>query len=274
MPLFHAVAHLARGQHIFGKRLIAPDGWLWQADAARIFPQNESAMKVAIVENTDVTHHGQIGVALHMAGARIDVFKPWRDGTLPDMANHDALVVFGGEQNALNDGLHPYLPRLASLMCATALAGQAVLGICLGAQLLARGAGGKNQIGGAREFGWCAVDLTDAARSDPVLSHLPSRFDSFQWHSDHFTLPPAAVHLAGSAVAAHQCFRIGRAGYGMQFHFEANRAVVADWSRSFPDLMASMDHTWHEDYNARAPSQGTAADAHGLAIAQAWVALI
>ena len=60
----------------------------------------------------------------------------------------------------------------------------------------------------------------------------------------------------------------------MQFHFEANRAVVADWSRSFPDLMASIDYRWHEDHAIRALSQGTAADAHGLAIAQAWVALI
>lgn len=237
-------------------------------------PDQRPQMRVAIVENTAVTHHGQVGVALHLAGARIDLFKPWRDGVLPDMADHDALVVFGGEQNALDDATHSYLPRLAALMFETALTGTAVLGVCLGSQLLARGAGAQNHIGTTREFGWCAVDLTPAARRDPVLAHLPPRFDIFEWHSDTFTLPPNAVHLATSPNAANQCFRIGRAGYGMQFHFEASRAVVADWSRTFPELMYSLDPAWHTDHPTRAQTTGVGADAHGLAIAQAWVAMI
>ncbi len=231
-------------------------------------------MRIAIVENTAVTHHGQVGVALHMAGARIDMFTPWKDGRLPDMTQFQALVVFGGEQNALADATHPYLPELAGLMYETALAGTAVLGVCLGSQLLARGAGAQNHIGTAPEFGWCPVDLTDAGRADPVLSNLADQFEIFEWHSDTFTLPPGAVHLAHTNTAPNQSFRIGRAGYGMQFHFEASRAVVADWSRTFPDLMASIDPSWPAEHAQRAKTQGTAADAHGLAIAQAWVALI
>ena len=231
-------------------------------------------MRVAIVENTAITHHGQVGVALHMAGARIDLFKPWQDGGLPDMANHDALVVFGGEQNALADATHPYLPRLSAVMFEAATAGAAVLGVCLGSQLLARGAGAQNLLGTAREFGWCSVGLTHAGRADPVLSHLPAQFDIFEWHADTFTLPPGAVHLAQTKTAPHQCFRIGRAGYGMQFHFEASRAVVADWTRTFPDLMNSLDRDWTSLQSARATSQGADADRHGLAIAQAWVGLI
>ena len=231
-------------------------------------------MRVAIVENTAVTHHGQVGVALHMAGARIRVFQPWRDGILPDMAAHDALVVFGGEQNALEDQTHPYLPRLAALMYDTALTDRAVLGVCLGSQLLARGAGAQNHIGTVPEFGWCKVGLTDLGRTDPVLAQLPAQFDIFEWHSDTFTRPPGATHLAASPTAAQQCFRIGRAGYGMQFHFEASRAVVADWTRTFPDLINSLDTNWTKNHQGRAKTQGIAADAHGLAIAQAWVALI
>ena len=234
----------------------------------------KATMRVAIVENTAVTHHGQIGVALHLAAARIGVFKPWRDGILPDMADYDALVVFGGEQNARADATHPYLPQLAKLMFDAAMAGTAVLVVCLGSQLLARGAGAQNHIGGAGEFGWCAVGLTDAGRADAVLSQLPDQFDSFQWHSDTFSLPTGAAHLAATPTAANQCFRIGRAGYGMQFHFEASRAVVADWSRTFPDLITGIDPAWHSNHPARAKTQGVAADAHGLAIVQAWVALI
>ena len=98
-------------------------------------------MRVAIVENTRVTHHGQVGVALHEVGALVDIYRPWRDGILPASGSFDALVSFGGEQSALDDETHPYLPRLASLLAETAAKGTAALGICLGAQVMARGAG-------------------------------------------------------------------------------------------------------------------------------------
>jgi len=231
-------------------------------------------MRIAIVENTAITHHGQVGVALHEAGARITQYRPWVDGHLPDGASFDALVVFGGEQSALSDDSHPYLPRLAALMAERAAQGTAVLGVCLGSQLLARGLGAQNHIGTAPEFGWCDVALTAQGQTDAVLSHLPARFPIFEWHSDTFTLPPDAVHLAQSPVAPAQAFRYGRAGYGMQFHFEANRAVVADWTRSFPDLVERLEPGWTAALPERSRGDGRAADAHGLAIARAWVALV
>ena len=197
-------------------------------------------MRVAIIENTAVTHHGQVGVALHEAAARIEVFKPWRDGALPELGTYDALVAFGGEQNALADATHPYLPRLARLMKDSADMDIATLGICLGAQVLARGIGSDNHVGTAGEYGWTPVHLTEAGRTDPVLSAAPAEFPIMQWHSDTFTLPPGALHLAGSAKATVQSFRYGRAGYGMQFHFEASRAVVADWAREFPRRSRSI----------------------------------
>ncbi|PZQ99502.1 MAG: GMP synthase [Cereibacter sphaeroides] len=231
-------------------------------------------MYVAVVENTRVTHHGQVGVALHEAGARIEVFRPWADGRLPDGAGeHDALVVFGGEQSARDDETHPYLPALARLMHSFAAADRAVLGICLGAQLLARGFGAANQLGGAREFGWQEVSLLPAAADDPVFAAIPQHFPIFQWHGDTFTLPPAAVQLATGAVA-QQAFRIGRATYGTQFHFEANRAVVADWTRTFPDLTERMSPGWVSEYLDLAQSLGEQADETGLAIARAWVARV
>lgn len=237
--------------------------------------KQEAGMYVAIVENTRVTHHGQVGVALHEAGARIEVFRPWADGRLPrNPEEHDALVVFGGEQSALDDGLHPYLPDLAQSMRVYGAAERAVLGICLGSQLLARGWGGENRLGVAPEFGWQELRLTHDGRADPVLSAVPGAFLSFQWHSDSFTLPPGAVSLAEGDAVKPQAFRIGRASYGMQFHFEASRAVVADWTRSFPDLAERMSPGWVEDHPRRAVSEGVAADAAGMALARAWVAQI
>lgn len=231
-------------------------------------------MRVAIIENTRVTHHGQVGVALHERAALVDLYKPWTGQPLPDAVDADAIVVFGGEQSATDDHTHPYLPALADLMAAYTAADQPVLGICLGAQILARAFGAENVLGAAPEFGWVPVRPTDAGRADPVLSGLPAEFPVFQWHSDTFTLPPGAVHLAATDAAPHQAFRIGRATYGTQFHFEASRAVVADWHCRFPHLMDRMQPGWADRMAAEAASAGASADAHGLALARAWVALI
>ena len=231
-------------------------------------------MRVAIVENTAITHHGQVGVALHEAAARIGVYRPHADGRLPDMAEYDALVVFGGEQAATDDRTHPYLPDLARLMWTTAEGGKAVLGICLGAQVFARGGGAENRLGAAPEFGWCEVGLTDAGRADPVLQGQDAAFRIFQWHSDTFTLPQGAAHLATSAATPAQAFRVGRAGYGMQFHFEASRAVVEDWNRSFPATILGQAPDWFDGYDQARAEYGARADAAGLAIARAWVARI
>jgi GMP synthase (glutamine-hydrolysing) len=231
-------------------------------------------VRVVIIENTAITHHGLVGVALHEAAAIIDQWKPWADNRLPDAQDFDALVVFGGEQNARADDTHPYLPGLSRLMAACTAAGKPVLGICLGAQLLARAHGAANDIGTAPEFGWCDVALTDAGSNDPVLAGVDARFPIFQWHSDTFTLPAGATHLAGSSTAANQCYRIARATYGMQFHFEASRAVVADWTRRFPDLTESMQPGWTATHPSLAAMHGAEADATGLRIARNWVALI
>ena len=232
-------------------------------------------MRVAIVENTRITHHGQVGVALHEAGALVEIFRPWADGRLPDVADgHDALVVFGGEQSALDDATHPYLPALASRMAGFSAADRAVLGICLGSQVLARAFGGTNHLGTAPEFGWLTVDLTEAGRTDPLLSVASDAFPIFQWHSDTFTLPPGATHLAFGPVAQNQAFRLGRATYGTQFHFEASRAVVADWLRTFPDGADRMAPGWRAAHPDLAETLGPRADAVGLALARAFVAVI
>ena len=231
-------------------------------------------MRVAIVENTRITHHGQVGVALHEAAALIDLWKPWSGQPLPRSVDADALVVFGGEQSARDDHTHPYLPDLARLMADYTAMDRPVLGICLGAQLLARAFGGENHLGTAPEFGWVDVTLTEAGRADPVLSQVPDTFPIFQWHSDTFTLPEGAVHLAQSPTARHQAFRIGRATYGTQFHFEASRSVVHDWSQTFPEAVDRMEPGWSDRHPGLAATRGAEADAHGLALARAWVALI
>ena len=237
-------------------------------------PSSDS-MRVLIVENFRNTSLGLVGTALDETGAAQVWSRPWEGEALPASSRgFDGLVVLGGEQSAVDDRSHPYLPELARLMKRFGDEDKAVLGICLGGQLLARAHGGTNLIGQAREFGWHRVSVTEAGGQDPVLSATGGAFPIFQWHSDTFTLPDGAVHLAHNGAAANQCFRIGRASYGMQFHFEASRAVVAAWKRDFEATMERMRPGWLADYETHAATDGALADEAGLAIARGWVSQV
>jgi GMP synthase (glutamine-hydrolysing) len=242
---------------------------------SRHIDEQEYRMRVLVVENDKVTLLGQIGVALAEAGAEIDICRPHAGDAIPaDETGHDAIVVMGGPQNARDDERHGYLPALAGLMRRFGDAGKSVLGVCLGSQLLARAYGAENRIGAAPEFGWCTVALTADGAGDPVLSAASGSFPIFQWHSDTFTLPEGAVRLATNAAAENQAFRIGRAVYGTQFHFEASRDVVDGWVETFPDLIETLQPGWLAKRAAYAAESGPSADATGLAIARAWVATI
>lgn len=232
-------------------------------------------MRVLVVENMIQSDLGQVGVALAEAAAEIDLRHAFAGEALPgDIRAYDALVVLGGEQSAVDDLIHPYLPELARLMRAFADADKAVLGICLGSQLLARAHGAENLLGRTREFGWHEVRLTSEGVSDPVLGAAGKTFTSFQWHSDSFALPEGAVRLATNPAVANQAFRVGRAAYGMQFHFEAGTRVVEDWNRIFEDQIMGLDPHWLERYPEHAARHAEQADAAGLALARAWVRTI
>jgi GMP synthase (glutamine-hydrolysing) len=147
-------------------------------------------MRILIVENLRGTSLGQVEVALSEAGAEQVWIRPWNEEALPsDSDGFHGMVVLGGEQSAIDDELHPYLPDLARLMKRFGDDEKAVLGICLGSQLLARAHGGINILGQAREFGWHRVVLTETGRTDPVFAAIDSDFPIFEWHSDTFTLP-------------------------------------------------------------------------------------
>ena len=116
--------------------------------------------------------------------------------------------------------------------------------------------------------------MTEYAAGDPVLAALPRTFRPFQWHSDTFSLPPGAHHLAASSVAPVQAFRHGRATYGIQFHFEASRAVVKHWKRAKETWIAQRYPEFLQNHLALESAHGHEADSLGLSISRAWVGLI
>ena len=229
-------------------------------------------MRVLAVQNFTGTGLGLIGTALDEAGATIETVRADTGEALPATPEgFDGMVVLGGGQNALADDACPWLPDLCRLMRDFGDSGRSLLGVCLGSQLLARAYGGQNMIGGATEFGWREIGLTGEGAADPVFAGLPHAFRCFQWHDDTFTLPQESVRLAGSRTVANQAFRLGRAAYGFQFHFEADRKMVAQWSETFADWLARIQPDWSERHPNEAARFGPDADAIGLTIARNWV---
>jgi GMP synthase-like glutamine amidotransferase len=232
-------------------------------------------MRILVVDNWPDTKLGLVGEALAEAGATLDLRTMFEGHGLPESdAGYDGLVVMGGGQNALSDADHPWLPDVAAMARRFGEADKAVLGICLGSQLVARGHGASNIIGRPIEFGWQEVRPTAAAAADPVLAALGTGAPLFHWHNDTFTLPPGSVHLAASDQTPNQAFRVGRAVYGIQFHFEADTTLVEWWSERFSATIAAQVDGWPDRHPVDRERYGGTADTVGRAIARGWVAQV
>lgn len=140
-----------------------------------------------------------------------------------------ALIVMGGPMS-VNDPLS-WL-RLEERFLARAISGGVpVLGVCLGAQLLAKCLGARVYPMGHKEIGWYPVRFTEAALDDPLFQGLPCEETLFHWHGETFDLPAGSHRLAGSDLCANQAFRFGSVLYGLQFHPEVTPEIIASWCR-------------------------------------------
>ena len=146
--------------------------------------------------------------------------------SLPRPHDLDCLVVLGGPMSAWEEARHPWLTAEKRLLETLIEAGKPVLGICLGAQLVADVLGARTYAGDHREIGWHRVEATDESRTQPVGKVLPDAFETFLWHGDSFDIPDGAVHIARSAAFPSQAFLWKRV-LALQFHLE----VTPDWVR-------------------------------------------
>jgi len=141
----------------------------------------------------------------------------------------EALIVMGGPMNVNETHLYSFLDTEMELIKQATLAGRPVLGICLGAQLIAKALGSRVYPNSVREVGWHPIELLSVARKDRLLSEAPQTFDVLHWHGDTFDLPAGAVHLAKSHNCVHQAFRWGPLAWGLQFHLEVTPEMAEAW---------------------------------------------
>lgn len=147
----------------------------------------------------------------------------------PDPHRYDGLVVLGGSMNVDETDAFPHLKTEIEVLKEALAREMPVLGICLGAQLLASALGADVHPAPVREIGWYPLLAAPSAEQDPLLRHVTHGQHVFQWHSYTCAVPPGAVHLASTATCANQAFRYGSNAYGLQFHPEVDRAIIERW---------------------------------------------
>ena len=186
-------------------------------------------MRVLSIIHGPNARSGIFGDVVREAGHEL-VERSYAFGEPPPDApeSYDAVMVFGGVMNVHEVDGHPWLDVETQVLQRLLEDEVPVIGVCLGAQLLASAAGAEVSRAPQPEIGWYQVETTDEARDDPLFSDTPARFQAFQWHSYQFDQPPGAVLLARSPVCL-QAYRLGETSWGIQFHAEVSKEIAADW---------------------------------------------
>ena len=187
-------------------------------------------MRIHWLQHADFEDLGCIAPWLAAHGHALSATRLYAGERPPPSANFDALIVMGGPMNIYQHERHPWLVPEKALIKSALDGGKRVLGICLGAQLLADVLGAPVTRNADSEIGWFPVTLTPAGRRSPLLADLPERFTAFHWHGDTYALPPAAEQLALSEACAQQAFAVdGGRVLGLQFHLEVTQANARIW---------------------------------------------
>jgi GMP synthase (glutamine-hydrolysing) len=147
----------------------------------------------------------------------------------PNVDRYQGLIVLGGPMNVEDQHRHPHLKTELKAIESALRQGKPVLGICLGAQLLAHVLGAPVRKHELHEIGWYDLITTAHGREDAVLGHVGEQAPVFQWHRCTFDLPSGAVQLARTQTCEQQAFRFGQNAYGFQFHLEADAAMIERW---------------------------------------------
>ena len=187
-------------------------------------------MRILVFRHVEFESLGWIEPALAARGISIDYADLYRPAApLPSLDRYAGMIFMGGPMSA-NDPLD-YLAWESRAIAQALERNLAILGVCLGAQLIAKTLGARVYPNGRKEIGWFDIHFTPAAARDPLFHGLSGPETVFHWHGETFDLPEAAVSLAWSEACRQQAFRYGSRAWGLQFHLEVTPAMVADWCR-------------------------------------------
>ncbi len=187
-------------------------------------------MNILYLVNEESSGPGVLLEEANARGATHTIVRTFVDEPVPVSPDgYDGLVVMGGIMGVYQDTEYPFIEDTRALMRAFHAADKPIMGVCLGAQMLASAFGGAVYKMGFEEWGFLPQTWEAAASADPLLRGMAQEHAIMQWHGDTFDLPDGAVRLATREKCPNQAFRLGTKSYGFQFHLEMTAATTAQW---------------------------------------------
>jgi GMP synthase (glutamine-hydrolysing) len=206
------------------------------------------ARPVIVVQHEPSVPPGSITDVLERSKVEHYVLEAWRAPAWPSAGELSALVVMGGTMNVDELDAYPFLRQSRTLMAEALERDIPVMGVCLGAQMMARVLGGDVHRATPRNARFSPLELSSEAAADPVMAPFATGAEVLQFHEDTFTIPTGAVPLATSAASGlHQAFRHGERAYAIQFHFEVDTAILKEWCRNIGQAALLGDWGISED---------------------------
>jgi len=190
-------------------------------------------MDILIIKHVDIEGPGLIEHCLKQRAIPYRVICLETGEPLPKPGGFTHIVLLGGPMNVYEEDRYPFLKTEDLFIKEAIQRGKHILGICLGAQLIAKSLGARVTKSPVKEIGWCEVSLTEEGLKDPLFAPLPKAFPVFQWHEDTFEIPKWGSRLATSAAVPNQAFRYGDNAYGLQFHLEVTMEMIREWSDAY-----------------------------------------
>ncbi|HEY3277315.1 MAG TPA: type 1 glutamine amidotransferase [Syntrophorhabdaceae bacterium] len=192
--------------------------------------------KILITKHIEKEGGGLIEDFFREDGWDVAVVELGKGEELPDSIDeYGAVFVMGGPMNVYETSPYPFLEKEERVIRKCLIAEIPLLGICLGAQLLAKTCGARVRKANHKEIGWYRLSLTEEGTEDELFKGLSRTLNVFQWHEDTFEIPHGGTLLVHGRICRNQAFRVGRNAYGLQFHLEVTAAMIEEWLKDEPD---------------------------------------
>jgi len=189
---------------------------------------------IVIIKHISIEGPGIIGEFLKNIPWEVKTFELDKGVRLPeDLCGINAIISLGGPMSVYEEEKYPFLKVEDKFLKKAIKEEIPILGICLGAQLLAKACGAKVKKAEQEEIGWYKVSLTEDGKRDLLFRGLSKELDVFEWHGDTFEIPNNGTLLASSNYCKNQSFRYGRNVYGFQFHIEVTPSMIHSWIQEY-----------------------------------------
>ncbi len=191
---------------------------------------------ILVIKHVSIEGPGIIGDFFSDQGHKLKILDLEKRGSFPDLLEGiEAVISLGGPMNVYQEYSYPFLRTEDAFIRNIVKKGMPFLGICLGAQLLAKAAGAPVKKAPRNEIGFYRVSLTREGRKDPLFAGINDVFDVFQWHEDTFEVPEGGRLLAVTDPRMNQAIKLGNRAYGLQFHVETTEGMIKRWIREYLD---------------------------------------